>query len=119
MRLLHVLVCVSTIMLLVVNPALSLIDPFSIGAIVAAGISFKYFDKIKLNTYCKLNECCNLDVIPHNIISLQFKLKSKLFGQHIAAEKVFRAIASHFEKLEGSKKPLVMTFHGTQGSLSH
>ncbi|KAG5682467.1 hypothetical protein PVAND_011818 [Polypedilum vanderplanki] len=99
-----------------VLPALS-IEPFSaVGFALASGLGYKYFDTIKLNTYCKFKECCNSDVIPHDILSLKNKLDSKLFGQHIAQEKVFKAIASHYENIEDSKKPLVMTFHGTQGT---
>jgi ATP-dependent Clp protease ATP-binding subunit ClpA len=94
-----------------------IVDPFTgiaIGAAAFGGV--KYFDSIKLNTYCRYYECCTKDTIPHDIMSLHDKLETKLFGQHIAQEKIFKAVASHFEDIEHSRKPLVMTFHGTQGT---
>lgn len=92
-------------------------EPITAGAALLAGtLGFKYFEKIKLGSYCKLIECCHPDVIPHDIDSLKEKLENNLFGQHIAGGLIFRAVASHFENSEKSKKPLVMTFHGTQGT---
>lgn len=55
-------------------------------------------------------------MIPHDIISLREKLQNRLYGQHIVQQYVFKAVASHYENIENSKKPLVMTFHGTQGT---
>lgn len=76
----------------------------------------KYHEKIKLNTYCKFSECCMAKLIPHDILLLKEKLENQLFGQHIVQDKIFRTIASHYENIERSKKPLVMTFHGKQGT---
>lgn len=81
-----------------------------------SALGYKYYDTIKLNTYCKKYECCHADLIPHNLLGLQDKLNAKLFGQHIIQEKLFKAIASHYETIDKSKKPLVMTFHGSQGT---
>jgi ATP-dependent Clp protease ATP-binding subunit ClpA len=94
------------------------IEPITTSIVVAAGAFFgtKYFDKIKLNSYCKYHECCMPNLIPHDILSLKEKLENKLFGQHIVQDKMFKAIASHYENIEKSKKPLVMTFHGKQGT---
>lgn len=92
------------------------IEPFSIGAFVAAGLGIKYYDDLKLNTYCKFEECCHPKLIPHDIPSLQDKLSEKLFGQHIVSEVILKAVGSHYEGIEKSRKPLVMTFHGTQGT---
>lgn len=47
---------------------------------------FQYFDQIKEQTYCRFKECCLADKIPFDIISLQDKLKTQLFGQHIVEE---------------------------------
>lgn len=72
---------------------------------------------MKINTYCKLGgECCYAELLPKDIPSLQDKLRSKLFGQHIVQEFIVKAVASHYENIEKTKKPLVMTFHGTQGT---
>ena len=59
-----------------------------IGGLSALG--YKYSDKIRLNTYCKKFECCHADLIPHNLLALQDKLDSKLFGQHIIQKKLFK-----------------------------
>jgi len=87
---------------------------------VAFGFSaiggFKYFDRIKENTYCKYRECCMPDLIPTDILRLRDSLEERLFGQHIIQEKLFQAIASHYKEIEKSQKPLVMSFHGTQGT---
>lgn len=103
-------------LLLFCVPAIS--EIFTASALVVGGgiLGYKYMDKIYLNTYCKKFECCHLDLIPRDLLSLQDKLELKLFGQHIIRDKLFRAIASHYENIENSKKPLVMTFHGTQGT---
>lgn len=94
------------------------IEPITTGAalLASAGIGIKYWDKIKLNSYCKWKECCMPDLIPHDILSLKEKLEAKLYGQHIVQEFIFKSVASHYENSNNSKKPLVMTFHGTQGT---
>jgi torsin-1 len=76
---------------------------------------YKYFDKIKDLTYCRFQECCQEEKIPFDILSLRSNLKNRLFGQHIVEEKLFQAVASHYKEIEKSQKPLVMSFHGTQG----
>lgn len=95
------------------------IEPISTTYLVGAGIAalggVKYFDTIKLKTYCKYNECCSPELIPHKIYELPALLKRKLYGQHIVVEKVASAISSHFKTIENSRKPLVMSFHGTAG----
>lgn len=77
---------------------------------------YKYFDKIKEQTYCRYKECCHESKIPFDILKLQDTLSAQLFGQHIIEEKLFQAIASHYKEIDKSKKPLVMSFHGTQGT---
>lgn len=77
---------------------------------------FKYFDKIKEHTYCRYKECCHEASIPFDILKLRSSLSERLFGQHIIEEKLFQAVASHYKEIDKSKKPLVMSFHGTQGT---
>lgn len=93
-------------------------EPISTGIFfgVAALGGFKYFDKIKENTYCKYNECCLPTFIPFDILSLRENLINRLYGQHIVKEKLFQAVASHYKEIDKSQKPLVMSFHGTQGT---
>lgn len=87
---------------------------------------------------CRLTECCNKRSIPADLkskVTSVFLLKSdilhsfllyfiseldrdlrhNLFGQHIVQEKVVKALSTHIEHLETSRKPLVMSFHGTPG----
>jgi torsin-1 len=94
------------------------IEPISTG--IFFGLSaiggFKYFDDIKLHTYCKYEECCMKELIPFDIMKLQASLQDRLFGQHIVQEKLFQAVASHYKEIDKSQKPLVMSFHGTQGT---
>lgn len=112
----RVIVTISCILTTFFTPASS-IEPISTSiALASSFFGYKYFDTIKLNTYCKYRECCNSDVIPHDIISLKEKMDANLFGQHIVNEKIFKAVASHYEKINSSKKALVMIFHGTQGT---
>lgn len=77
---------------------------------------YKYFDLIKENTYCRYKECCDEDRIPFDIMRLRQSLQDQLFGQHIIEEKLFQAVASHYKEITKSQKPLVMSFHGTQGT---
>lgn len=96
----------------------SAFEPISTGiflGITAMG-GIKYFDLIKRQTYCRYNECCMDADVPFDIMALKESLNERLFGQHIAQEKVFTAVASHFKERDKSKKPLVMTFLGTQGT---
>lgn len=88
----------------------------SIFLAVSAMGGYKYFDQIKEHTYCKFQECCLEDEIPADILSLRESMKNRLFGQHIVEEKLFQAVASHYKEIDKSQKPLVMSFHGTQGT---
>ena len=93
-------------------------EPISTGIIIGLSAmgGFKYFDRIKEHTYCKYQECCLRELIPHDILNLRESLKDRLYGQHIIEDKLFQAVASHYKEIEKSQKPLVMTFHGTQGT---
>lgn len=83
---------------------------------ISAVGGYKYFDLIKKNTYCKYNECCIDDAVPFDILRLRSNLQELLYGQHIIEEKLFQAVASHYKEIDKSQKPLVMSFHGTQGT---
>lgn len=89
------------------------------------------------NTVCRFAECCNNRSIPANMSSkitsiycwnikycndfLHFisefenDLRKNLFGQHIVLDKVVKALTTHIKHLDTSRKPLVMSFHGTPG----
>lgn len=96
------------------------IEPISttIG-ITGAGLGmmgYNFGDSIKKHTYCHLTECCIDEHIPSDITSLEKTLKRELFGQHIVQDYLIAVLKSHYEDLEKSKKPLVMSFHGGTGT---
>lgn len=99
-------------------PLASCFEPISTSIFIGLSAmgGYKYFNQIKEQTYCKFNECCFPNLIPHDILSLREQLQSRLFGQHIIEEKLFQAVASHYKEIDKSQKPLVMSFHGTQGT---
>lgn len=47
---------------------------------------------------------------------MRYDLKTNLFGQHIATEQILSALESHYKNIETSKKPLVISLHGTPGT---
>lgn len=112
---------VTTIVLLNCICHVTAFEPFSTAYLIAYGVTALggafYSDKIKSVTYCKLDkvECCIDEQIPHRIYELRDLLNRKLYGQHIVIEKVSNAISSHFKTIKDSRKPLVMSFHGTPG----
>lgn len=89
-----------------------------LAAASGAGFVGLNYDTIKKNTYCQLTECCTSDFIPKRDLkeSLTNKFKDHLFGQHIVQEKIPLALENHFNNLQSSKKPLVISFHGTPGT---
>lgn len=109
------MLCICVTVLL---PIVRCFEPISTGIFIGLSAmgGYKYFDQLKEHTYCKFRECCIADKIPHDILSLQENLKDRLFGQHVIEEKLFQAVASHYKEIDKSQKPLVMSFHGTQGT---
>lgn len=96
----------------------SAFEPISTSILIGIGAmgGYKYFEQIKEHTYCKYRECCLDDRIPFDILQLRENLSNRLYGQHIIEEKLFQAVASHYKEVKKSQKPLVMSFHGTQGT---
>lgn len=87
--------------------------------ITGAGLGmmgYNFGDSIKKHTYCHLTECCIDEHIPRNVNYLEQTLKKEVFGQHIVQEYLIAVLKSHYENLEKSKKPLVMSFHGGTGT---
>ncbi|XP_053662937.1 torsin-like protein [Anopheles marshallii] len=75
--------------------------------------SYKY---VKTNGYCAFAECCNEVHIHSDVTELRNALQKSLFGQHIAGQVVLNAIGGHFENINKSVKPLVMSLHGLPGT---
>lgn len=86
---------------------------FSIGSVI---IGSKYSENIKVGTYCKYYECCSPQLIPQvEIFKFKQMLDNQLFGQKIIVDKLTTTLLSHYKNIENSRKPLVMSFHGTTG----
>lgn len=66
--------------------------------------------------YCSYVECCTPKHIIYDIEGLKADLQDQLFGQHIVNATLIPALRSHVRNLDSSKKPLVMSFHGTMGT---
>ncbi|CAO1407791.1 unnamed protein product [Diamesa serratosioi] len=113
MKLLHNYLFFVAILFAVLSVSNSLLFE-AIGIGIFSALGYKYKD-IKRLTYCKLAECCTEDQVPYNINSLRINFDSNLFGQHIVKDKVYNAVNSHYNSIKYSKKPLVMSFHGTPG----
>uniref|UniRef100_A0A8C2C7U7 Torsin n=1 Tax=Cyprinus carpio TaxID=7962 RepID=A0A8C2C7U7_CYPCA len=79
-----------------------------VGAVLAAlGATYwRYYWK---------KEVCNGNWINFNKNELKHDLRRKLFGQHIAAQVILKAVTGFMES-ENPKKPLVLSLHGWTGT---
>ncbi|GAB0092964.1 Torsin [Sergentomyia squamirostris] len=96
-------------------------DPFTLTTGLVAGgsallgtLGYNY-DYVKENTYCRYYECCIPEWIPADMNKFRQEMEKMIFGQHIASKFVTNALEHHFEHLNKTTKPLVMSFHGTTG----
>ncbi|XP_017470642.1 PREDICTED: torsin-like protein [Rhagoletis zephyria] len=105
-------------LLLSLQYVVCLVDPISltIGAGVGLGAWFGGFGVLKDQTYCRWSECCNERSIKRDIGELRRTLTEKLYGQHIVIQQLISALEAHLNPHSSSRKPLVMSFHGTPGT---
>ena len=94
----------------------ALFDPFSLSVAAGVGLGAFKFGFLKDQTYCRLAECCNERGIPADIVGLRAELSRTLFGQHIVQQQLIPALEAHFSNKRNSRKPLVISFHGTPGT---
>uniref|UniRef100_A0A1A9ZEK9 AAA+ ATPase domain-containing protein n=1 Tax=Glossina pallidipes TaxID=7398 RepID=A0A1A9ZEK9_GLOPL len=104
----------STVLSLI-SLSLAFFDPVTIGWGAAAIVGAWNADFLKDQTYCRYKECCNERGIPANVNALRIKLED-LYGQHIVKQQLIPALASHLKNGGHSRKPLVISFHGTPGT---
>ncbi|XP_036272031.1 torsin-1B isoform X2 [Pipistrellus kuhlii] len=103
------LVSGAALWLLLAARAVAAIEPISMAiSIGAASIITGYF------SYCRFAECCPKQR-PLNATALQLALEEKLFGQHLAAEVILKALTS-FRNNDRPKKPLTLSLHGWAGT---
>ncbi|KAM7348423.1 torsin family member [Cochliomyia hominivorax] len=103
-------------LLFFLHNVMALIDPVSIGIAAGLGFGALKFDFLKDQTYCRLQECCSERSIPADIEGLKNELAETLFGQHIVQKQLIPALEAHFSGKRNSRKPLVISFHGTPGT---
>ncbi|XP_062565379.1 torsin-1A isoform X1 [Armigeres subalbatus] len=95
---------------------LAAFEPFSFTtAAIGAGLGWLKWDSVMDNTYCKAYECCRKPYLKWNVEGLKHDLKNFLYGQHIVEDVLVNAIGAHLDNIESSRKPLVLSFHGTSG----
>lgn len=63
---------------------------------------------------CKFYECCSPPYLRNNFTQLEQNLNSSLFGQPMVKNTIVNALRGHFS-LDGPKKALVLSFHGSTG----
>lgn len=51
-----------------------------------------------------------------NLSALADDLEENVYGQHIVHKQLVAALRSHYNRLDSSTKPLVLSFHGTPGT---
>ncbi|XP_065092255.1 torsin-like protein [Ochlerotatus camptorhynchus] len=85
-------------------------------AAIGAGLGLWKRDFVVDNTYCKFTECCRKPYLKADVGDLRLLLRDHLYGQHIVQDVLVNAIGAHFNNIQSSRKPLVMSFHGTSGT---
>ncbi|XP_004375811.1 torsin-1B [Trichechus manatus latirostris] len=99
--------------LLLAAQVVSAFEPISIGiAIGAASALTGYLSYTGF--YCRFAECCRPEQ-PLNASALKLDLKEKLFGQHLAAEVIVKALTG-FRNNKNPKKALTLSLHGWAGT---
>ena len=63
---------------------------------------------------CKLYECCSAPYLRNNFTLLEENLNKSLFGQPLVKNTIVNALKGHFN-INGPKKALFLSFHGSTG----
>ncbi|XP_037929242.1 torsin-like protein isoform X1 [Teleopsis dalmanni] len=101
--------------LISIQNVICFIDPVSMGVGII-NLFPSIYNGLVDNTYCRYSECCNQRGIPANIKELKTRLSNNLYGQHIVLQHLIPALQAHFSPENNSRKPLVLSFHGTPGT---
>ncbi|XP_062140270.1 torsin-like protein [Drosophila sulfurigaster albostrigata] len=103
-----------SILCLIHLAAVSCVEPITIGLVSlgAAGIGYL----MKSDLLSGSGERCNEENIYSGTSRLEGNLARNLFGQHMVRQYVVAALNAHLQPNNPSRKPLVMSFHGTPGT---
>ncbi|XP_054986576.1 torsin-1B [Sorex araneus] len=88
-------------------------EPISVGLAIGVAASLTGV-LLNRDLYCRFAECCQ-EERPLNASALRRDLEEKLFGQHLAAEVILKALAG-FKSNKNPKKPLTLSLHGWAGT---
>lgn len=91
---------------------ISCLEPITMG-VAFAGAGAAAIGYFKCSWF---SECCDTRSIPTDIAKLSASLSNTLFGQHMVRQHVVAALIAHLRSNNPSRKPLVMSFHGTPGT---
>ncbi|XP_051960275.1 torsin-1A-like [Xyrauchen texanus] len=91
------------------------IEPISTSIAVGMAAAITGFLASYQNVLYYFQECCRPEWISYNKTGLKHDLDTKLFGQHVAAQVILKAVTG-FMSRENPKKPLVLSLHGWTGT---
>jgi len=91
------------------------LEPFSAGLAVGGGMVLSALWSGREAVLCQFKECCQPPWVKPNITKLEESLQENVFGQHIVANLVPKALRAHLKKKE-PQKALVISFHGWTGA---
>ncbi|XP_048021723.1 torsin family 1 isoform X2 [Megalobrama amblycephala] len=91
------------------------IEPISTSIAVGMAAALTGFLASYQNVLYYFHECCRPEWISYNKTGLKYDLDTKLYGQHVAAQVILKAVTG-FMKNENPKKPLVLSLHGWTGT---
>uniref|UniRef100_A0A673FR10 Torsin n=1 Tax=Sinocyclocheilus rhinocerous TaxID=307959 RepID=A0A673FR10_9TELE len=91
------------------------IEPISTSIAVGMAAALTGFLARYQNVLYYFQECCRPEWISCNKTGLKNDLNTKLYGQHVAAQVILKAVTG-FMNNENPKKPLVLSLHGWTGT---
>ncbi|XP_016325724.1 torsin-1A-like isoform X1 [Sinocyclocheilus anshuiensis] len=91
------------------------IEPISTSIAVGMAVALTGFLAHYQNVLYYFQECCRTEWISCNKTGLKNDLNTKLYGQHVAAQVILKAVTG-FMNNKNPKKPLVLSLHGWTGT---
>ncbi|XP_050949233.1 torsin family 1 isoform X1 [Labeo rohita] len=91
------------------------IEPISTSIAVGMAAALTGFLARYQNVLYYFQECCRPEWISFNKTGLKYDLDTKLYGQHVAAQVILKAVTGFMNNVN-PKKPLVLSLHGWTGT---